>query len=691
MRKFYFLFIIALMMVACDKSDENVKKPDEPNSPEQPDATEKLRLCEGESDKLLFEGFASSEDVKFYAPTNWMIRLDEGIEWFTVEPLFGAEGEATITVTVEDYASGKKMSASFDIVAGDESLTISVEQSSMADPESDYVHIPDANFSAYLVENFDTDGDKRISRTEAAAVTEIECKDCEIASIEGIKSFTSLEKLDCSYNVIGDTLDLSGMTSLKEAYVDHNRYTKLDLEGCANLSILSANDNVVYAAETGSVFYTKEVNIKGCPKLTYIELTDNAIEEIDLTGCPELQVLRMTWNNLTSIDLTKCTKLTHLYVRKNLGLSGVLDLTQCPDLVEVWCGESQLTGVNFASEASALETLICYDSKIESLNLASCPNLKKLEAHSMALTALDVTGCPRLEHLWLKFNEVEELDLTQCPMLNEVQIGYNKIKKLDLSKSNLITVLEVVSNGLDEINLDGCEHLSSLNLETNNLTTIDLTDCKSLFQLSVADNKLTSLDVSNKPDLAVLNFETNSINELNIDNVPNLTLLYAGNNKLRELDLRSMPLLQEVLLSNNELETLLVDGLEYMYQCEFQNNRLERLDLTGCASISELYVQNNPLAYFSVYPCTALRQLDMRETAMKSIDLSNNFNAAFLFATENPQLETVYIAEEASYSSLLVDDHVEVYYKKAGEYKDDVNSDNWGDEDIDPWAANGAE
>lgn len=52
-------------------------------------------------------------------------------------------------------------------------------------------------------------------------------------------------------------------------------------------------------------------------------------------------------------------------------LQGVLDLTQCPDIVEVWCGESKLTGVDFATECPALETLICYDSKIEALNLSS--------------------------------------------------------------------------------------------------------------------------------------------------------------------------------------------------------------------------------------------------------------------------------------------------------------------------------
>lgn len=685
MKKFYSLVIIALtMMVACDKSDDKVKEPN------QPDDSAVLVLAEGQSVDLQFDGFAASKEVRFTSKVNWMVRVDDAIDWFAVEPMYGEAGEAEITISVSDYMGEGTLSGGFDIVAGDESVAISVTQRSVYDPESEYLYIPDVNFSAYLVENFDTDGDGRISRTEATSVTEIVCNDKEIASMEGIKSFTSLRKLDCSYNVITETLDLSGMTSLEEAYLHHNRYTSLSLEGCSNLRILEANDNIEYTEDYRSVWYLEEINIEGCSKLIYIELTDNALTEIDLTGCPDLEVLRMTWNNLTSIDVTKCPKLTHLYVRKNTELQGVLDLSQCPDVVEVWCGESKLTGVDFAEECPALETLICYDSKIESLNLASCPSLKKLEAHSMALTALDVTGCPKLEHIWLKFNAVEELDLTKCPMLNEVQIGYNKIKKLDFSNSPLITTLEVAYNELEEINLSGCEYLVSLNLSGNNLTDIDLTDCSLLFQLGVAENNLTSLDVSNKPELVVLNFENNLIEELNIEGCPNLTLFYASNNKLRELDLRITPLLQEVLLSNNELERLHVAGLEYMYQCEFQNNNLERLDLAGCTSVSELYVQDNPLAYFSVYPCTSLYQLDMRRTAMKSIDLSNNAKAAFLFAQENPQLETVYIAVDSEYSSLLVDEHVEVWYKDAGSYDDDVDVDNWGDEDIDPWTSNDA-
>lgn len=669
MKKLFYLLMVAMILVACGKESEQ---------------TTQLRLTDGASTELQFEGIASSKSVSFCTNVNWMVRMEQTIDWFSVTPLYGEAGDVTLTVSVEEYTGDVMLEGSFDIVAGDKSLTIEVVQHSAFDPESDYVYIPDTNFEKFLVANYDDDYDGRISRDEAEKITSIVCTDQLIESIEGIKNFTSLVKLDCSYNAIKGVVDLSGMTSLEELYIDHNRYTSLNLMDCANLRIVEANDNIEYAEDYRSIFHMKEINLRGCTSLVYLELTDNAIEEIDLSDCTKLEVLRMTWNNLKTIDVTMCPKLTHLYVRKNLELAGTLDLSACTALVELWCGESQLQGLNLANEHPALETIICYDSRIESLDLSTCPGLRKLEAHSMALTELDVTGCSQLEHLWLKFNAITELDLTSCPMLNEVQVGYNQISTLDLSNSPYITILEAVYNGLTELNLEGCSNLATLNVSMNELAEIDLADCEKLFQVNVADNNLTTLDVSNKSELMVLNFENNQVAELDITNTPNLTLLYAGNNKLRSLDLRITPLLQEVLLPNNELETLLVDGLQYMYQCEFQKNRLERLNLDGCVSISELYVQDNPLAYFSVYPCTALNQLDMRRTAMKSIDLSNNVKASFLFAEENPQLETVYIAVGAEYSALSVDDHVEVWYKEPGSY-DDVNSGNWGDEELNPW------
>ena len=65
------------------------------------------------------------------------------------------------------------------------------------------VEIPDANFKAYLLENFDKNNNGEISLSEAEAVKEINCSGREIKDLAGIENFANLESLDCSNNKLG--------------------------------------------------------------------------------------------------------------------------------------------------------------------------------------------------------------------------------------------------------------------------------------------------------------------------------------------------------------------------------------------------------------------------------------------------------------------------------------------------------
>ena len=671
MRKLYLLLITALLVAACD------------NKEPQP-AVQGLRLVGEQSTELLFDGWSDSAEITFSSPINWMITTSDTSEWFKVSPLYGGAGKSTIKVEVFDYDGDSMLESSFAIVAGDERIDFTIKQRSALDPESEFIVVKDPKFEAFLVKHYDTNGNGRIEKSEAAVVESMACNDLTLTSVEGIKYFTSLRIFDCSYNSIEGELDLSGMTSLKEAYVDHNLYDKINFAGCSNLEIVEANDNVEHTAEYTSIFRTKAIDLTGCSSLIYLELTDNGIEEIDLSDCVKLQVLRMTWNALTSIDVTHNPELTHLYVRKNPELTGVIDLSNNTKLQEVWCAESKVEGLNLANAHDDLTTIVSYYSNIATLDLSTCPNLTTLEAHGMKLTSIDLTKCTKLDYLWLKFNEITALDLTNCPEIQEVQIGYNQITTLDMSKSPKLKLLEVASNQLTEVNLQGCTELESLDVSANQLTELDLSDSKRLFSASVSENQLTELDLSGMEELVVISCSFNKLTSINTDGCRDLRWLYADNNCLTHLDLRANKAMEELALTNNKLVELLVSGLPALSLCEFNGNNLERLDLTGCPSVYELYVHDNPLAYFSAYDCVALYQIDIRRTAMKSIDLSKNKNVAFIFAEENPQLKTIYIHPEAPINTISCDEHVNVYYYDAQDH-DDVDTENWGDEDINPW------
>lgn len=279
-----------------------------------------------------FNNSAAATPVRFSAESNWMIEIeDPDITWFTITPMYGTAGNAlTVRVSVEDYDGTETLNSGFRLVCGEENIEFTVIQRPANDPENPYIAIADSAFEAYLIENFDSDSDNKISKEEAASITRIECSDMEIASLDGIKWMTSLEYLDCSYNLIEGALDLSGMPALEECHIDHNIYTSVNLSNCPSLKMLYANDNYDRSNYTQTIFFLEELNISGCPELEFIHIEDNKITSLDLAGCTKLKTLKATWNELESIDVSSCTALEVLQIRKN-PLTGTIDLSNCTE------------------------------------------------------------------------------------------------------------------------------------------------------------------------------------------------------------------------------------------------------------------------------------------------------------------------------------------------------------------------
>lgn len=73
--------------------------------------------------------------------------------------------------------------------------------------------IVDPEFRSYLIANFDTNVDFKLSATEIWAVTEIFLNDSKVHSLEGIKIFNNLTKIKISNNKVR-TIDFSKNVNL---------------------------------------------------------------------------------------------------------------------------------------------------------------------------------------------------------------------------------------------------------------------------------------------------------------------------------------------------------------------------------------------------------------------------------------------------------------------------------------------
>lgn len=351
---------------------------------------------------LAFDCEESAQDFTFESTLKWTVECGAA-DWLTVSPLEGEGGTVTVSVAVAANPSATPRSASFFIRSMAEQVEITVNQ---ADDEGAHLLTFAEDFKAYLVENFDTDGDGEISRDEAELITAIECEDLGLTSLEGVRNLTNLQTLHCSYNAI-ETLDVSGMTSLTELLCDHNLITDLNVSGCTSLNNIECNSNAI-----------GELNLADCRNtLTTITCNENKLARLDLTNFDKLFHLNCDDNQLTELLVDGCTALTSVDCASNQLTT--LDFRQTPLIGEVYCSNNKLTSVLFP-ENSMMGTFECGGNQLTTIDLRNCPHLASLTLAMNKLTSLSVNYLKDLTFIDCTYNSLRSLDLTNLPSMNFV-------------------------------------------------------------------------------------------------------------------------------------------------------------------------------------------------------------------------------------------------------------------------------
>lgn len=399
--KFYYLAVFSLLALALASCKDDK------------DETPAAKITVNEQ-VLAFDCEESAQDFTFESTLKWTIECGAA-DWLTVSPLEGKGGTVTVSVAVAANPSATPRSASFFIRSLAEQVEITVNQ---ADDEGAHLLTFAEDFKAYLVENFDTDGDGEISRDEAELITAIECEDLGLTSLEGVRNLTNLQTLHCSYNAI-ETLDVSGMTSLTELLCDHNLITDLNVSGCTSLSSIECNSNAI-----------GELNLADCRNtLTTITCNENKLARLDLTNFDKLFHLNCDDNQLTELLVDGCTALTSVDCASNQLTT--LDFRQTPLIGEVYCSNNQLTSVLFP-ENSMMGTFECGGNQLTTIDLRNCPHLASLTLAMNKLTSLSVNYLKNLTFIDCTYNSLRSLDLTNLPSMNFVHCDNTGMEELYL-------------------------------------------------------------------------------------------------------------------------------------------------------------------------------------------------------------------------------------------------------------------
>lgn len=180
--------------------------------------------------------------------------------------------------------------------------------------------IPDAAFNAYLVKNYDTNGNGRMSRGEMSAIEHLNCAGLGIASLKGIEYCDKLIYLDCSRNNLTE-LNVTECMKLQTLKAEECALTFMHLSNNRELTEIRLNDNPLQTVLLGIL-----------PKLRQLVLSNTRLTSLDASWCSALELVSASDCRLSTINLWGCKKLKSLYLYGNELRH--LDLRAFPDLVE---------------------------------------------------------------------------------------------------------------------------------------------------------------------------------------------------------------------------------------------------------------------------------------------------------------------------------------------------------------------
>lgn len=357
-----------------------------------------------------------------------------------------------------------------------------VDQNVVYAQKTGNIPVEDPNFKAYLVENFDTNGDGEISYEEARLITTIDTRTTGIASIRGIEFMENLTHL----NVGNDWGVITTHNSVDTFFYSYSEPRGL-------LQSIDVSNNKML--EELDCFYNQlsNLDISGNTALTHLDCDANSISALDVSNNTALTVLWCDDNSLTSINVSKNSALTVL----GCGLNSItsLDVSNNTALTELVCSANPLSSLD-VSNNTALTRLDCSHNSLTSLDISNNPALTRLNCNQNQLTTLDVSSNTALTRLDCPGNSLASLDVSNNTALTYLNCCFNSLSSLDVSNNTALTVLWCHYNTITSLEVLNNAALTELWCQNNSLASLDVSKNTALTRLRCSANNLTTLNVS---------------------------------------------------------------------------------------------------------------------------------------------------------------------------------------------------
>ena len=577
------------------------------------------------------------------------------------------------------------------------------------------LNFPDEEFRRFLKECCDKNGDGKL---------DVDIKNMTIPtsyaikSLEGIRFFEDLEKLDC-HGIGLTTLNVGKNFKLKELDCSQNQLKKSVDILSSGLKKLNCSNNKLTYMNLGILYGLN---------LEEVNCSNNEITNIVMDSVGELVKFDCSNNDLMALDVSQCFKLEELNCSGNQLME--LDVGHQTQLTQLDCSNNKLTELN-VKQNGGLISLICNDNQLTTLDLSQNHSLRKLNCAKNRLACVDVTGisvtitadgnrCPIAVRTDGKF------DLTTLPGFNvgkatnwnggsvsgtiltvedgkdEVSYQYdcgngvkptfifetslpinednfpdpnfrNYIKTYKAGGRDVLTVEEqrkvetIEVEGKNISSLRGIEafpNLTELKCGNNSIQKLDLRQNPKLKTLKCNKNQLTQLDLSKNPDIDYLNCSENQLKQLDVSHLKDLVTLNCSHNDLEQLDVRNSKFLETLYCSSNRLTELDADVTHKsrLVSVECQNNQLTSLILGQNKLLKKLNCAHNQLTQLNLNNMSALKELNCANNQLTVLDVS-----------DSPELTTLWLKNN-HLTSLNLDNNPNLNFSITDIYSSDFNN-----------------
>ena len=550
------------------------------------------------------------------------------------------------------------------------------------------LNFPDEEFRRFLKECCDKNGDGKL---------DVDIKNMTIPtsyaikSLEGIRFFEDLEKLDC-HGIGLTTLNVGKNFKLKELDCSQNQLKKSVDILSSGLKKLNCSNNKLTYMNLGILYGLN---------LEEVDCSNNNITNIVMDSVGELVKFDCSNNNLMTLDVSQCFNLQELNCSGNQLME--LNVGNQTQLTQLDCSNNKLTELNVKQNVN-LTSLICNDNQLKSLDLSQNHSLSKLNCAKNRLACLDVTGisvtitadgnrCPIAVRTDGKFDltTLPGFDVSKATNWNggsvsgtiltvedgkdEVSYQYDcgngvnptfifetslpineknfpdpnfrkYIKTYKAGGRDVLTVEEqrkvesIEVKGWNISNLKGIEafpNLKELNCENNSIQKLDLRQNPELEKLICNKNQLTQLDLSKNPNIYFLNCSWNQLEQLDVSHLKDLVTLDCSHNDLEQLDVKNSKSLVALNCSANQLTELDVDVTHKpnLERVECQNNQLTSLILGQNKLLNKLNCAHNQLTQLNLNNMISLKDLNCFNNQLTVLDVSDSPKLTTLWLGDN--------------------------------------------------------